>query len=178
MFGKAIWCFMDHKVSTYRHSLMKIPEQNFFTVMLLWKFYKHQNFCIPFYMNYFLTDLCLPVCFFFSSDSLDWILIAWWFQFLSLMLLVAWFLCLFHLNSCKSTSCLKMLLLCFSKTTQEKKKNVFFPPLSCLPPLGSMLPEHPCYILLCVDQWCCEWLMLALWWHQQPTTLFFFFKCK
>lgn len=90
-------------------------------------------FCIPFYMNYFLTDLCLPVCFFFSSDSLDWILIAWWFQFFSPMLLVAWFLCLFHLNSCKSTSCLKMLSPCFSKTTQEKKNNVFFPSLACLP---------------------------------------------
>lgn len=124
---------MDHKVSTYRHSLMEIPEQNFFMAMLLWKCYKHHFFCIPFYMNYFLTDLCLPVCFFFSSDSLDWILIAWWFQFFSLMLLVAWFLCLFHLNSCKSTSCLKMLLLWFSKTSQEKKIMSFPSSLACLP---------------------------------------------
>lgn len=130
MFGKAIWC-LNHKVSTYRHSLTEIPEHNFFMVMLLWKCYKHQIFCIPFYTNYFLTDLCLPVCFFFSSDSLDWIFIAW-FEFFSPMLLVAWFLCLFHLNSCKSTSCLKMLLPCFSKTTQNKKIMSFLPSLACL----------------------------------------------
>lgn len=63
--------------------------------------------------------------------------------------------------------------LLFKDHTGEE--NSVFSPLSCFPPLDSMLPEHPCYILLCVDQWCCEWLMLALWWHQQLTTLSFFF---
>lgn len=172
MFGTPVWGFIDYKISTYCHLLVEISEQNFHMEVLLWKSYEHCVFCIPFT---WVISCLISACFFFLSDSLGWILTAWCFQALLPMLLVAWFLFLFHLNSCKSTSCVKMLLLCFSKGIHRKKYCLFPPSLACLL-LDSVLPEHPCYMLLCVYQWCCEWLMLALWWHQQLATLFFFFS--
>lgn len=97
-------------------------------------------------MSYFLPDLCLPVCLFFPSDSLD----------LNSHCLV---LSVFFSDAAGGMDSLSLPLkfmqehilskdavaLLFKECTGEKMS---FPhSLPCLP-LDSVLPEHPCYIPL------------------------------
>lgn len=169
MFGKHIWCFLKSVLTIASWEKCQTRTVGWWCWGNEWTGTKRSAS----FSSGVTGASCslLPVCFLFPSDSWDWVLIARSCLFPH-GTAGAWFLCLFYLNSGRATSCLKVLLPWFSKNIEEKNHVLSPPSLACFT-LGSTLPAHPCYMLLCLYWWCCEWFMLALGWHQQPATLFF-----